>query len=74
MTKSEIELVVMAYTTGMARGADHVLDLIDDGFTGDALRERVMRRIEVHRDRYQAGLEAFESLREDEEPKAFPLQ
>jgi hypothetical protein len=62
MTKSEIELVVMAYNMGMSRGADHVFELLDDGFTGDALRERAMRRIEVHRDRYQAGLKVFESL------------
>jgi hypothetical protein len=62
MTKSEIELVVMAYNMGMARGADHVFDLLDDGFTGEALRERAIRRIAVHCDRYQAGLEVFDAL------------
>jgi hypothetical protein len=74
MTKSEIKLVVMAYTMGMARGADHILDLIDDGFTGDALRATAMRRIEVHRDRYQADLEIFESLTPDGVEKSWLVQ
>jgi hypothetical protein len=65
MTKSELELVVMAYGMGMVRGADHVFDLLDDGFSGEALRERAMRRIAVNRERYQAGLEAFESVSQD---------
>jgi hypothetical protein len=74
MTKTEIELVVMAYTMGMERGADHVFDLLDDGFTGDALRERAMRRIAVHRDRYQADLEIFESLTPDGVEKCWLVQ
>lgn len=59
MTKQD-ELIVATYGFGMERGAYHVLDLIDEGVRGDALRERAMRRIAQSRERYQAALEAAE--------------
>jgi hypothetical protein len=57
MTRDEIDLVVEAYGFGMERGAYHVLDLIDEGFSGDALRERAFRRIALQRECYRVGLE-----------------
>jgi hypothetical protein len=57
MTRDEIELVVDAYGFGLERGAYLVLDLIDEGFSGDALRERAFRRIALQRECYRVGLE-----------------
>jgi len=48
--KSQDEWILAAYSFGMETGANLVFDLIDRGISGDALRERAMRRIALKRE------------------------
>jgi hypothetical protein len=50
-------MIVEAYGMGMQIGANLVLDLIEQGVQGDALRERVKQRIKYQREQKRAGLE-----------------
>jgi hypothetical protein len=66
--KSQDEWILAAYSFGMESGANLVFDLIDRGISGDALRERAMRRIALKREQYRVGLEAgerFEALQQE---------
>jgi hypothetical protein len=50
-------MIVEAFGMGMQIGANLVLDLIEQGVQGDALRERVKQRIKYQREQKRAGLE-----------------
>lgn len=50
-------MIVEAYGMGMQIGANLVLDLIEQGVSGDALRERVKQQIRFQREQKRAGLE-----------------
>jgi hypothetical protein len=50
-------MIVEAYGMGMQIGANLVLDLIEQGVQGDALRERVKQRIKYQREQKRAGFE-----------------
>jgi hypothetical protein len=64
-------MIVEAYGMGMERGADVVLDLIEKGIRGDALRERATQRVAHARERYQAGLEAERLSQQQRGPRLF---
>jgi hypothetical protein len=55
-------MIVEAYGMGIQIGANLVLNLIEQGVQGDALREQVKQRITFQREQHRAGLEVPERI------------
>jgi hypothetical protein len=63
-TRRERELIVVAYGRGLARGMNQVLDLIEQGVQGEALREQATQVITRTREQHKAGLKVAERFPE----------
>jgi hypothetical protein len=67
LTRAQRELVAQAYGLGMAKGVNHVLDLIEEGVAAEDLQWRAMQRVTRTRKQHRAGLaaeERFEALQQ----------
>jgi hypothetical protein len=63
-TRQERELAAAAYGLGLTKRANEVLEPIQQGVTGDALRDQAIGRITCIAEQHQAGLKVAERFPE----------